>query len=135
VHAMNTEAVSLGLLDTHFRSPSGVEDADNYSSAWDLAALTRVALRNARFRAIVRKHRIQVAWAPPTHSKVYVNKNLLLTRYRGANGVKTGYTARAGHCLVASATRGGVTLIAVVLASRDMYADATKLLDAGFAAT
>jgi D-alanyl-D-alanine carboxypeptidase (penicillin-binding protein 5/6) len=134
VHAMNAEALRLNLRDTHFRSPSGVEDEDNYSSAWDLAALTRVALRNARFRAVVRTRRKEVAWSAPTNAKVYVNKNLMLTRYPGAIGVKTGYTTKAGHCLVAAATRHGRTLIAVVLASRDMYADATRLLDLGFGA-
>jgi D-alanyl-D-alanine carboxypeptidase len=134
VHAMNAEALRLRLRDTHFRSPSGVEDEDNYSSAWDLAALTRVALRNQRFRAIVRTKRKEVAWAAPTFAKVYLNKNLLLRRYPGANGVKTGYTSKAGHCLVASATRGGRTLIAVVLDSPDTYGDARKLLDLGFTA-
>jgi D-alanyl-D-alanine carboxypeptidase (penicillin-binding protein 5/6) len=131
---MNAEALRLDLRDTHFRSPSGVEDVDNYSSAWDLAALTRVAMRSPRFRAIVRTKRKQVAWSAPTYAKVYVNKNRMLTRYPGATGVKTGYTARAGHCLVASATRGGRSLIAVVLDSRDTYGDATKLLDLGFRA-
>jgi D-alanyl-D-alanine carboxypeptidase len=132
VHAMNAEVLRLDLRDTHFRSPSGVEDVDNYSSAWDLAALTRVAMRSVRFRELVRTKRIQVPWAAPTYSKIYVNKNLMLTRYPGADGVKTGYTHRAGHCLVATATRKGVSLIAVVLDSRDMYADAAKLLDLGF---
>jgi D-alanyl-D-alanine carboxypeptidase (penicillin-binding protein 5/6) len=134
VHAMNAEALRLKLRDTHFRSPSGVEDEDNYSSAWDLAALTRVALREPRFRAIVRTRRKQVAWSAPTYSKIYLNKNLMLSRYPGANGVKTGYTGKAGHCLVASATRGGRTVIAVVLGSRDTYGDASKLLDLGFGA-
>jgi len=133
VHQMNVEARILGLRDTHYVSPSGVVDVGNYSSAWDLAALTRVALRNARFRAIVRTPRKQVPWSAPTFSKIYVNNNRLLTTYRGANGVKTGYTHKAGPCLVASATRGGTSLIAVVLDSPDMYADAKRLLDFGFA--
>jgi len=132
VHQMNVEARILGLRDTHFVSPSGVVDVDNYSSAWDLAALTRVAMRNSRFRRIVRTPRREVAWSAPTYSKIYVNNNRLLTTYRGANGVKTGYTHKAGPCLVASATRGGVSLIAVVLDSPDMYSDAKRLLDLGF---
>jgi D-alanyl-D-alanine carboxypeptidase (penicillin-binding protein 5/6) len=132
VHQMNVEARILGLKDTHFVSPSGVVDVDNYSSAWDLAALTRVAMRSPRFRQIVRTPRKQVPWTAPTYSKIYVNNNRLLTTYRGANGVKTGYTHKAGPCLVASATRGGVSLIAVVLNSPDMYADAKRLLDLGF---
>ena len=133
VHEMNVEARILGLHDTHFVSPSGVVDVDNYSSAWDLAALTRVALRNPRFRHIVRTRVKHVPWAAPTFAKIYVNNNRLLGSYPGANGVKTGYTHRAGPCLVASATRNGVTLIAVVLSSPDMYGDAKRLLDFGFA--
>jgi D-alanyl-D-alanine carboxypeptidase len=132
VHEMNQEARTLGLADTHFVSPSGVVDVGNYSSAWDLAALTRVAMRNATFRKIVATPRKQVPWAAPTFSKVYVNNNRLLTTYRGATGVKTGYTHKAGPCLVASATRHGVSLIAVVLDSPDMYTDAKRLLDFGF---
>ncbi len=132
VHLMNERARALGLHDSHFRSPSGVEDIDNYSSAWDLAALTRVALRNARLRAIVRTHIKHVRWSPPTYAKIYVNHNLLVGTYRGANGVKTGYTEKSGHCLVASATRDGRTLIAVLLNDPNMYVDARRLLNAGF---
>ena len=132
VREMNAEARLLGLRDTHFSSPSGVVDADNYSSAWDLAGLTRVALRNARFRQIVRTRIEHVSWAPPTNARIYVNNNLMLTRYRGATGVKTGYTHKSGWCLVASATRGKVSLIAVVLDSGNMYTDATRLLNLGF---
>lgn len=134
VREMNAEAERLGLHDSHFTSTSGVIDDDNYSSAWDLAALTRVAMRNPRFRAIVHRRRIEVPWAAPTFAKVYENKNRLLSLYPGATGVKTGYTHRSGPCIVASATRGGVSLIAVALASRDLYADAAKLLDLGFRA-
>jgi D-alanyl-D-alanine carboxypeptidase len=132
VALMNREAKRLGLADTHFSTPSGVLDSRNYSSAWDLAALTRVALRNARFRRIVRTRVAHVPWSAPTYAKVYLNKNLLLGTYRGANGVKTGYTSKAGHCLVASARRGDAELIAVVLHARDDYGDARKLLDLGF---
>jgi D-alanyl-D-alanine carboxypeptidase (penicillin-binding protein 5/6) len=133
VHQMNVEAHILGLHDTHFVSPSGVVDVGNYSSAWDLAALSRVALRNERFRSIVRTKVKHVAWTAPTYAKIYINNNRLLGSYRGANGVKTGYTHKAGPCLVASATRGGTTLLAVVLDSPDMYGDAKRLLDLGFA--
>jgi D-alanyl-D-alanine carboxypeptidase (penicillin-binding protein 5/6) len=132
VTLMNQEARRLGLRNTHFAGPSGVVDRDNYSTAWDLAALTRVALRNARFRSIVRTRSIRVGWAPPTFAKEYVNKNLLLGNYRGADGVKTGWTTLAGHCLVASAHRGRTRLIAVLLHSPDPYRDARRLLDYGF---
>src|SRR5581483_3334930 len=81
---MNAEARRLGLRDTHYTSPSGVIDKGNYSTAWDLAALTRYALRDPRFRAVVRRKQIRVGWAPPTNWKLYVNNNWLLREYRGA---------------------------------------------------
>jgi len=133
VARMNHEASELGLRDTHFSTPSGVIDRANFSSAADLAALARVALRNARFRSIVRTRIAHVPWSAPTFEKVYVNKNALLGNYPGADGVKTGWTTLAGHCLVASATRRGRTIIAVLLNDRRIYPDAKRLLDLGFA--
>jgi D-alanyl-D-alanine carboxypeptidase len=134
VAEMNREARAEGLRDTRFSTPSGVIDEGNWSSAWDLAALTRVALRNARFRAIVRQRIVHVPWSAPTFEKVYVNKNPLLGTYRGADGVKTGWTTRAGHCLVASATRGRRRVIAVVLDDPNAPLDARRLLSLGFRA-
>jgi serine-type D-Ala-D-Ala carboxypeptidase (penicillin-binding protein 5/6) len=86
-----------------------------------------------RFRAIVRTRVARVKWSAPTYAKTYVNKNELLGTYRGANGVKTGWTTLAGHCLVVSAKRGKTTLIAVVLHSPNPYGDARRLLNFGFA--
>jgi D-alanyl-D-alanine carboxypeptidase (penicillin-binding protein 5/6) len=134
VRLMNEKARTLGLEHTHFRSPSGLLDVDNYSTAWDLAALTRYALWNPRFRAVVRTRRKAVDWPLPVGGKLYVNHNKLLRDYPGADGVKTGWTTMAGHCLVASATRKGTRLIAVVLDSPDWYGDARRLLDYGFRA-
>jgi D-alanyl-D-alanine carboxypeptidase (penicillin-binding protein 5/6) len=129
---MNAKARALGLRDSHFRSPSGVIDEGNFSTAWDLAALTRYALRNPRFRSLVRTKRIQVRWSAPTNSKIYLNNNYFLHTYHGANGVKTGYTHESGLCLVATATRHGRKLIAVLLDDPNMYADARTLLNLGF---
>jgi D-alanyl-D-alanine carboxypeptidase len=133
VAQMNEKAHELRLTHTHFRSPSGLLDRDNYSTAWDMAALTRYALWNPRFRAVVRTKIKHVPWSKPIVEKIYVNKNHLLGAYAGADGVKTGWTTMAKHCLVASARRHGVHLIAVVLGSDDSYKDVRKLLDFGFA--
>jgi D-alanyl-D-alanine carboxypeptidase len=130
---MNEKAKELGLRDTHYTSPSGVVDRGNYSSAYDLAALARYAMAIPRFRAITSTHIAHVKWAKPTYAKIYVNKNLLLGTYRGVDGVKTGWTTIAGHCLVASARRGGTRLIAVLLHSPNPYGDARRLLNFGFA--
>src|SRR5207237_250598 len=118
--------------DTHYTSPSGSRDHGNYSTPRDLAALTRYAFRNPRFNQLVRTKEIHVRWAAPTNSKIYVNNNFLLHLYTGANGVKTGYTHESGWCLVATATRHGRRLIAVVLDSPNLYADARQLLNLGF---
>ena len=130
---MNQKARELGLRDTQYTSPSGVVDRGNYSSAHDLAALARYALAIPRFRAITRTRVAHVKWAKPTYAKTYLNKNQLIGTYRGADGVKTGWTTIAGHCLVASAHRGGTSLIAVVLHSPNPYGDARRLLNFGFA--
>jgi D-alanyl-D-alanine carboxypeptidase len=134
VALMNAKAKALGLRDSHFRSPSGLLDRDNYSTAWDMASLARYAMWNPRFRAVVRTRVKRVPWAAPTYAKIYVNHNHLLGAYPGVDGVKTGWTTLAKHCLVASARRNGVWLIAVVLGSDDMYGDVRKLFDFGFAA-
>ncbi|HEX6491646.1 MAG TPA: D-alanyl-D-alanine carboxypeptidase family protein [Gaiellaceae bacterium] len=130
---MNEKARELGLHETHFTSPSGVVDRGNYSSAYDLAALTRYAMGLSEFRAIVRTPIEHVKWSPPTYAKTYVNRNQLLGSYPGADGVKTGWTTLAGHCLVASARRGRRSLIAVVLHSTNPYGDVRRLLNFGFA--
>ncbi len=132
VDLMNEKARALGLEDSHFRSPSGLLDRDNYSTAWDMASLARYAMWNPRFRAVVRTHVKRVPWAAPTYAKIYVNKNHLIGAYPGANGVKTGWTTLAKHCLVASARRDGVWLIAVVLGADDMYGDVKRLFGYGF---
>jgi serine-type D-Ala-D-Ala carboxypeptidase (penicillin-binding protein 5/6) len=130
---MNREAGLLGLRNTHYNSTSGVIDQDNYSSAWDLAALTRYAREDPRFRAIVRTRVKHVSWSAPIDSKTYVNKNKFLWLYPGANGVKTGWTTLAGWCVVETATRHGKTLLAVVINSPRPYNDAARLLNFGYA--
>jgi D-alanyl-D-alanine carboxypeptidase (penicillin-binding protein 5/6) len=133
VRLMNRRARELGLRETHFSNPSGVIDRGNRSSAADLAALTRYAMRDPRFRSAVRTRIARVKWHAPTFEKVYVNKNPLLFTYRGADGVKTGWTTVARHCIIASAHRHHVRLIAVVLGSNDAAGMARRLLDFGFA--
>jgi D-alanyl-D-alanine carboxypeptidase (penicillin-binding protein 5/6) len=135
VKLMNDKARALDLRDTHYTSVSGVVDRGNYSSAWDLAALARYAMRDARFRKTVSTRIAHVKWSAPTFAKVYVNKNRLLGIYRGADGIKTGWTTLAGHCLVASAHRGGHGLIAVLLHSNNPDRDARRLLNFGFSRT
>ena len=134
VDRMNAKAKALGLTNTHFTNSHGLdfrEWGSPYSSARDLAELTRVAMGNAIFRDVVAA-RSFISRGGDQGPYLLVNFNTLLSSYRGANGVKIGYTRRAGHSIVASASRDGVWLIAVVLGSDQRDVDAALLLDDGF---
>jgi D-alanyl-D-alanine carboxypeptidase len=128
VRQMNHEARKLKLSDTHYSNPSGIIDAGNHSSAWDVADLSRQVLAVGRLRRLVSSKFYRPASGAP-----YVNRNELLWTYPGAGGIKTGQTALAGNCLAASATRGGHTLIAVELgAGGNAFAAASRMLSWGF---
>ncbi|MDR7542902.1 MAG: D-alanyl-D-alanine carboxypeptidase [Armatimonadota bacterium] len=131
VALMNARARALGARSSHFSNPHGLDSEDHYTTARDLALIARYALGSPRFRAIVRTETWQVRrWGLPAEQ--LVNRNQFLARYQGADGVKTGMTAAAGYTFVASATRDGRQLVAVVLRSPDIYGDAERLMDFGF---
>jgi D-alanyl-D-alanine carboxypeptidase len=134
VELMNRRARQMGLACTRFASVSGIRDRNNHSCAPDLAALGRAVLREPRLARIVRR-RSAVLPFPIKGRKLYLYNNnpLLRSGYRGTTGVKTGYTAAAGRCLVATARRGRVRLGVVLLGSPDPGAQARRLLDRGFA--
>ena len=129
---MNRKAAGLGLSETHYVTPSGLDDAEHYSSAGDLAKLTSAALKNPAFAKIVSQKKIRVHFSSPDRTVVYTNHNKLLSFYKGCNGVKTGFTKKAGRCLVSSAERGGVRLVAVTLCDPNDWEDHEKLLNYGF---
>lgn len=129
---MNRKAEEIGLGNSHFTNPHGLDEKEHYASANDLAKLTAYALHNATFAEIV-KTRVKTAPNPQeTWDYKWVNKNKMLTMYDGADGVKTGYTKQALRCLVSSATRNGQQLVAVTLNDRDDWVDHRNLLDYGF---
>ncbi|MDP8942809.1 MAG: serine hydrolase [Actinomycetota bacterium] len=132
VGLMNARARRLGLRCTRFASPSGLEDGDR-SCAADLAALARVAMRKRRIARLVRRAQLDVPF-PIKGGRLYLNSTnpLLRSRYRGAIGLKTGSTRRAGHSFVGVARRRGRTLGVVLLRSPDSGGQARKLLDRGF---
>ena len=129
---MNSRAEEIGMKDTHFVTPSGLDAEDHFSTAYDLALLAREALENEAFAKLVASPRREVAFLEPAHTATYENHNKLLGLYEGCVGVKTGYTKKAGRCLVSAARREGVTLIAVTLDAPDDWDDHTALLDYGF---
>lgn len=129
---MNETAQRIGLTDTHFTNPHGLDNAEHYSSAYDLAMLARYALQNPDFARIVSTYKTNIPLSGDEGIRVLINHNKMLKYYDGAIGVKTGYTKRCGRCLVSAATRDGVTMIAVTLSAPDDWRDHTAMLDYGF---
>jgi len=129
---MNETARRLGLTNTHFTNPHGLDDEEHYTTAYDLALLTRYALENEDFRRIVSTRKATIPLCGAEGTRVLVNHNRLLRVYDGAIGVKTGYTRRCGRCLVSAAERDGVRMIAVTLNAPDDWRDHEAMLDYGF---
>ncbi len=126
VELMNRKAAELGLRDTHFSNPSGLDEDDHYSTARDMARLAHYALNNPTFAAVCATRQIETA------GRFMTNHNKLLFLIPGAAGVKTGYTDEAGRCLVSAVERDGRKLIAVTFDAPDDWNDHEKLYDMGF---
>lgn len=129
---MNERAREAGASDSNFTNADGLDDPAAYSTAYDLAQITRAAMANAEFRKIVATPRYQIPRPGPGPREV-VNRNELLGRLNGANGVKTGNTRAAGRTLVASAQRDGEERLSVLLGSTDPFGESSALLNFGFA--
>ncbi|MDO5327402.1 MAG: D-alanyl-D-alanine carboxypeptidase family protein [Clostridia bacterium] len=129
---MTARAEEIGCENTVFTTPHGLPAEGHHTTAWDLALITREAMKNPVFREIVSTQRASLPWAGHEYSRVLNNKNKLLSAYAGALGVKTGYTKAAGRCLVFAAERDGMTLIGAVLNCPDWFDEAAALLDRGF---
>lgn len=132
VELMNRKAAELGLDNTHFATPSGLDAEGHYTTARDLAMLSAYAMKNDTFREIVCCSSAKVEFGNPPYMRTLYNSNKMLSRYDGAVGIKTGFTDNARRCLVSAAERDGVTLIAVTLNAADDWNDHTKMLDYGF---
>lgn len=133
IEKMNNRTREMGLTDTRFASPNGLDDS-GHSTARDLAAITVEAFRSPTFAETVGA-KFRTIPAPGGPARRIQNRNALLWLYPDALGVKTGYTAAAGFCLVAAAERDGLRLATVVLgAPGEPFSDAAALLDYGFQA-
>lgn len=133
VDMMNRKAASLGANHTHFANPHGLDEEDHYTTARDLAVIAAYAMRNPVFREIVVSDRYEIPWPGHPYPRVMVNHNKFLKLYPYATGIKTGYTERAGKCLVASASKDGRELISVILNGGESYWDQTiRLMNYGF---
>ena len=134
VQMMNAKAQALGLADTHYANPHGLDAPGHYTTANDLGVLARYAMSKPAFRDIVRQPSVTIGQGK--HRETLASTDLLLSTYQGAMGVKTGNTNGAGYSVVSGAQRGGVTLYAIVMGTksdRDRFTQAKGLLDWGFA--
>ena len=127
---MNEKAALLGLRNTNFTNPHGLDDGKHYTTALELAKITAVALEYPEFCEIVSTKTKKVEKEDIT--RLFANHNKLLARYEGCIGVKTGYTQKSGRCLVSAAERDGIRLIAVTLSCPDDWREHEKMLDFGF---
>jgi serine-type D-Ala-D-Ala carboxypeptidase (penicillin-binding protein 5/6) len=133
---MNAKAVELGLKNTHFQNPHGLEASGHYSSARDMATLGRYGMQNAEFRKLVSTKTVNLPWPGHPGGRTFTNYNTLLPKVSWVDGIKTGYTTEAGWCLIGAATKNGVTLISSVMGDvlrDDVDPDTLALFNYGFA--
>ena len=130
---MNERAKLIGMENTNFVTPSGLDDENHYSTAYDMALLMSYALENEDFAKLTSQKSAEVSFIEPSSKKTtYSNHNRLLSMYEYCTGGKTGYTMSAGRCLVSSAKKDGLTLICVTLNDRNDWQDHIDLYNYGF---
>ncbi|MGN0823834.1 MAG: D-alanyl-D-alanine carboxypeptidase family protein [Candidatus Coproplasma sp.] len=126
VDEMNRRAIKLGALDTNFSNPNGLPDDNHYTTAHDLCKIACAALKNNMFAQVVSTKYYKGEY------RCFTNKNKLLNSLNGANGVKTGYTVKAGRCLVSSCKRQNMQVVCVVLNCYDMFERSANLINESF---
>jgi len=129
---MNQKAAAIGMTNTYFMNPHGLDHNDHYSTPNDMARLTAYALKNPVFKKIVSTKVKTAPSADEPWDRKWLNKNKLLRMYEYADGVKTGYTKIAKRCLASSATKNNVQLAAITLNAPDDWNDAIQMLEYGF---
>ena len=134
IQKMNCFCIELGLTNTNIVTVNGLHDKNHYTTAKDLAVVSCYALSNPIFAEIVSTKEKVISNELDTKNKCRLlkNKNKLLKRVDGADGVKTGYTIKAGRCFVGSATRNGMGVVCVVLNCREMFEESTRFLNKAF---
>ena len=131
---MNKKAVEIGATHSHFVNSHGLPDENHFTTAYDLALIGQYAMKNEKFREIVKEKTRTISRVDPDAQKYLANHNKMLWNYDGTIGIKSGYTVSAGQCIVAEVKRNDRELIAVVLKSEgsNIWSDAEKLFNYGF---
>ncbi len=125
---MNNTANKIGAKDSNFVNPHGLHDDNHYTTAYDLAIISSYALKNQAFREIVGTKSIRIPHSIREYDRILINKNKMLKDFEGSTGIKTGYTKKAGRCLVSSCYRNGMELVCVVLNCPPMFERSKTLL-------
>ncbi len=129
---MNEKAKELGALNSNFVNPHGLHDDNHYTTAYDLALISCEAMKNDIFREIVGTKMVKIPFTTQNTVRILKNKNKLLFNFDGANGIKTGYTKKAGRCLVSSCVKNGMELVSVVLNCPPMFERSKELINECF---
>lgn len=132
IEMMNEKALAIGADNSHFANPNGLTDKNHYTTAVDMAKITRYAMSNPEFRKIVKEKTYSMKYRNGIYRNVANRNEFLSSGYAGANGVKTGMTVAAGECLVASAERNGQLLIVAMYDDENRWKDVQAWLDYGF---
>ena len=132
INLMNKKAKEVGALQSNFTNPHGLHDENHYTTAYDLALISAHAMKNEIFREIVSTKQVRIPFTTRNTCRLLINKNKMLKSFEGCNGIKTGYTKKAGRCLVSSCLRNGMEVICVVLNCPNMWEDSKTLLSNSF---
>lgn len=125
---MNKTAKKIGAYNSNFVNPHGLHNDEHYTTAYDLALISCYAMKNQDFRQIVGTKSIDIPFTTRGYNRHLINKNKMLNEFEGSNGIKTGFTKKAGRCLVSSCVRNGIELICVVLNCPPMFERSKTLL-------
>lgn len=129
---MNKTAKKAGAINSNFVTPHGLHHDEHYTTAYDLAMISAYAMENPLFAKIAGTKNHTATWDGRDYKRYMTNKNKILTMYEGGNGIKTGFTKKAGRCLVSSACRNGMQVICVVLNCGPMFEECMQLMSMAF---
>ena len=132
IELMNNTANKIGTKNSNFVNPHGLHDDNHYTTAYDLALISCYAIKNPIFKEIVSTKKVTIPHTTRDCNRVLINKNKMLLSYDGCTGIKTGFTKKAGRCLVSSAIKNGMEVVSVVLNCPDMWVKSKNNLDNAF---
>ncbi len=128
ISLMNKKAKEVGAINSNFVNPHGLHDENHYTTAYDLCKISAYAIKNKTFKEIVSTKKVTISNEGYDYKRVLINKNKLLNTLEGCDGIKTGYTKKAGRCLVTSCNKNNMEIVSVVISSPEMWERSTELI-------